>query len=73
MNNTQRWQIRESVVVRASHQQAKVVGSRLDEQGLLESVQVQYNDGSVEWVPSSNISKFLVEVEPKNNKKFLSE
>ena len=67
------WQIGESVVVRNTHQQGKVINASDNEKGITENVQVQYKDGSSEWIPGNNISKLLVEVEPRSDKKFLSE
>tara|TARA_R110000824_G_scaffold314345_1_gene501198 strand:+ start:3028 stop:3252 length:225 start_codon:yes stop_codon:yes gene_type:complete len=72
MNNTQ-WQIGESVVIRNTHQQGTVINSETNNQGISESVQIQYKDGSSEWVSINDVSKLLVEVEPKSDKKFLSE
>tara|TARA_R110002020_G_scaffold111039_2_gene256400 strand:+ start:584 stop:802 length:219 start_codon:yes stop_codon:yes gene_type:complete len=72
MYNT-KWQIGESVVVRNTHQQGKIVDASDNEKGITENVQVQYKDGSSEWIPGDNISKLLVEVEPRSDKKFLSE
>ena len=72
MNNTQ-WQIGESVVIRNTHQQGTIINSETNNQGIFENVHIQYKDGSSEWVSINNISKLLVEVEPKINKKFLSE
>tara|TARA_R100000951_G_scaffold76261_1_gene64350 strand:+ start:90 stop:317 length:228 start_codon:yes stop_codon:yes gene_type:complete len=75
MEMTNKWQIGESVVVRSTHKQGKIVGSTTSADGysINENVKVQYNDGSIESVPANNISKFLVEVDPKNNTTFLSE
>ena len=67
------WQIGESVVVRNTHQQGKIVDASDNTQGITENVEVQYKDGSSEWMPGDKISKLLVEVEPRNDKKFLSE
>mgnify|MGYP001353374860 CR=1 FL=1 len=60
---TNKWQIGESVVVRTTHKQGKVVSSSAmaDGHSINESIEVQYNDGSSEWVPAENISKFLTE------------
>ena len=67
------WQVGESVVVRNTHQQGKIVDASDNEQGITENVQVQYKDGSSEWMPGDKISKLLVEVEPRDDRKFLSE
>tara|TARA_R100000664_G_C2752834_1_gene140128 strand:- start:1837 stop:2055 length:219 start_codon:yes stop_codon:yes gene_type:complete len=67
------WQVGESVVVRNTHQQGKIVDAADNEQGITENVQVQYKDGSSEWMPGDKISKLLVEVEPRDDRKFLSE
>jgi len=56
-----KWQIGESVVVRQTSQQGKVVDAAENEKGLTENVQVQYNDGSTEWMPADKVSKFLTE------------
>ena len=71
MNNT--WKIGESVVVRNTRQQGKVVDAADNKQGITENVQVQFEDGSSEWLPGDSVSKLLVEVEPKNNNTFLTE
>ena len=68
-----KWQIGESIVVRNTHQQGKIVDASDNKQGITENVQVQYKDGSSEWMPGDKISKLLVEVEPRSDKKFLSE
>jgi len=72
---TNKWQIGESVVNRTTHKQGKIVSNAATADGysINENVEVQYNDGSSEWVAADNISKFLVEVDPKNNSTFLSE
>ncbi len=67
------WQVGESVVVRNTHQQGKIVDAADNAQGITENVQVQYKDGSSEWMPGDKISKLLVEVEPRDDRKFLSE
>ena len=67
------WQVGESVVVRNTHQQGKIVDAADNEKGITENVQVQYKDGSSEWMPGDKISKLLVEVEPRDDRKFLSE
>ena len=56
-----KWQIGESVVVRQTTQQGKVVDAAENEKGLTENVQVQYKDGSTEWMPADKVSKFLTE------------
>ena len=60
---TNKWQIGESVVVRTTHKQGKVVSNSATADGycINESIEVQYNDGSSEWVSADNISKFLTE------------
>tara|TARA_R110002124_G_scaffold227691_1_gene392884 strand:- start:561 stop:782 length:222 start_codon:yes stop_codon:yes gene_type:complete len=70
-----KWQIGESVVVRTTHKQGKIVSSSTTADGysMNENVEVQYNDGSSEWISTNNISKFLTEVDPKTNSTFLSE
>tara|TARA_R100001082_G_C4358246_1_gene157980 strand:- start:1261 stop:1479 length:219 start_codon:yes stop_codon:yes gene_type:complete len=68
-----KWQIGESVVVRQTSKQGKVVDAAEDAKGVTENVQVQYNDGSSEWMPADKVSKFLVEVDPKRNNQFLTE
>ena len=73
---TNKWQVGESVVNRTTHKQGKIVSNAAataDGYSVNENVEVQYNDGSSEWVPTNNISKFLVEVDPKSNSTFLSE
>lgn len=74
MSNS-KWKIGESVVVRPANKQGKIIssGSVADGYSVNESVQVEYTDGSSEWISSDNISKFLVEVDPKNNNTFLTE
>ena len=67
------WQVGESIVVRNTHQQGKIVDAADNAQGITENVQVQYKDGSSEWMPGDKISKLLVEVEPRDDRKFLSE
>mgnify|MGYP005829402529 FL=1 len=66
-------QIGESVVLKGTLQQGKVVDAADDERGLAEHVKVEFKDGSSNWVPNDNITKMLVEVDPKTNKTFLAE
>tara|TARA_R100000697_G_C5459731_1_gene199443 strand:- start:284 stop:511 length:228 start_codon:yes stop_codon:yes gene_type:complete len=55
-----KWQIGESVVVRDTSQQGKVIDSKSDD-GINEDVQIQYRDGSSEWLSANSVSKFLTE------------
>jgi len=61
------YNVGEKVVNRESHKTGVIVESK-DTQ-----LEVQYDDGSKEWVVESAISKLLLETDPQSNSVFLQE
>jgi len=57
------YSIGEMVVNRDSFKQGQV--SQINESE--KKVQIQYEDGSTQWVDVSNVSKLLLEVDPRTN------
>tara|TARA_R100000900_G_scaffold125781_1_gene100333 strand:+ start:170 stop:400 length:231 start_codon:yes stop_codon:yes gene_type:complete len=57
------YNVGEMVVNRDSYKQGQVSEINESEQ----KVQIRYEDGSSQWVDVSNVSKLLLEVDPKTN------
>lgn len=73
MKNSEQYIVGEVLVNRNSFRQGTVMDIVEDGNKTTEAVNLQYEDGSTEWVTVSNVSKLLLETDPKPNSTNLNE
>ena len=68
------YELGESVVNRNNLKTGKVVDAVDADSGDTESVKLQYEDGSIEWMSTDSVSRMLMETDPKpNSTQFLTD
>jgi len=74
MNDKNIYELGESVVNRNNLKTGKVVDAVDTDSGDTESVKLQYEDGSIEWMSTDSVSRMLMETDPKpNSTQFLTD
>ena len=65
MNDKNIYQLGESLVNRNNLKTGKVIDAVDTDKGDTESVKLQYEDGSIEWMSADSVSRMLMETDPK--------
>jgi hypothetical protein len=63
--NENQYDLGEALVNRNNLKMGNVVNSAESQEGITESVEIKYADGTKEWVSVSDVSRLLLEVDPK--------
>ncbi|HIJ11851.1 TPA: hypothetical protein HA278_07370 [Candidatus Woesearchaeota archaeon] len=63
--NENQYALGEALVNRNNLKMGNVVNSAESQEGITESVEIKYADGTKEWVSVSDVSRLLLEVDPK--------
>ena len=73
MKNGEKYVVGEVLVNRNSFRQGTVMNIVEDDNNQTEAVNIQYEDSSTEWITVSNVSRLLLETDPKPNSTNLNE
>ena len=64
-NNNNQYDLGEALVNRKNLKMGLVINSAGSDAGIVESVEIKYQDGTKEWVSVSDVSRLLLETDPQ--------